>query len=834
MANSELDARGRGESLDTLRRELRHAARTLARSPSFTLVAFVTLALGLGAATTIFTLLDRVVLQPLPYPEARRLVHIGTLWPGVKADAEFAISRGQFFYFRQQSRTLVEVGLYDGDAIAIPGDGVHPAERVPAIEASASLFRVLGIVPERGRLFREEEGVPRVRSVALISHGYWERRYGADPAILGKRIVVGPEESYEIIGVLRPGADVPDMHADIWIPNWLDPNQPPQNNHTHRAIALARPGVSIEAVRADIQRMQADFAALYPRVYPPQFIERTGFAMHTIWLRDHIVGDSLVRALWVLFGAVGFVLLIAAANVVNLFLVRIDARGREMAVRRALGADRSHLAAHYLGESLLLAGVSALGAIVLAAGLLRVVLMLAPGDLPRLAEVSLGSSSVVFCVVVALAFGIAFGVLPIVGGGRTGDATVLREGGRGMTTSRRRNSARQALVASQVALAVLLLSGAVLMAKSFLHLQRVRPGFDATGVETMTIALPYARYGGWQKSTAFWHELSRRVEALPGVVRAGGTGLLPLTGDPGCTSVVTDVARNTTSRGGCVPFVDVTPGYFETLGIRVAGESPTWSSVEGQEGPVVVSRAFADRYWPGEDPIGHGIRPFNSNMPEFRVVGVAEDVRGNGLQRPPVEAVYFPIAPAKGMQQWNGSYGLTFVVKTSTARPSEVVPAVRRILEELDSQVPISDVQSMENVLARSMAQTSFTMTLLLISAFIALALSAVGIYGVISYVVAQRRAEIGVRMALGAEVGRIAGMVVRQSVGVALVGVALGLVATVIGTRLLRALLFEVSPTDPVALALTTVVLVAVAALASALPARRAARVDPVEALRA
>ncbi|HJQ20295.1 MAG TPA: ABC transporter permease [Gemmatimonadaceae bacterium] len=819
------------EVIDTIRRETRHAAATLRRSPGFTLIALVTLALGLGAATTIFTLLDRVVLRPLPYPDADRLVHIGTLWPGVRADAEFAISRGQFFYFKQHSAALANIGLYDTDMMPISGDAGFPAERVPTIYASASLFDVLGIAPERGRLFRAEEGISRDPAVALISHGYWQRRFGADPNVVGKRLYFDKQSSVEIIGVLPAGAGLPDFKGDIWIPNWLDPAAEPQNNHTHSAIGLAKPGVSIEAVQSDLERLQTQFEQQWPRVYPPSFKQRTGFALHVNWLRQQVVGDKVTRALWILFSAVAVVLLIAAANVANLFLVRIDARRRETALRTALGANRGHLAAHFLTESLLLTIVAAGAAAFVSYALLHVVLALAPQELPRLEEISLDWRGVAFCFAAALAAGVVFGVIPVAT--RSMDLSLLREGGRGLTTSRAHNLARRTLVVAQVALAVVLFAGAALMVKSYAHLRDVRMGFDPSGVSVMTLALPYNSYTTYQRTSAFWQQLEDRVAALPGVEAVGATETLPLTGESGCTAVVTDFVNDTARTGGCVPTVPVTPGYFEAMHIRVRGTAPDWSLTQSGIGPVVVSQAIADQLFPGTDPIGHGIKINNDAFQFFRIVGVAEDVRANGLQKPPVNIVYFPLVPPAGTRFWNAGYGMALVVRAPSMDANRAGALVRRIASEMDRQVPVDEVRPMEFIVSRSLAQTSFTMMLLLISAGIALVLSAVGLYGVISYIVSHRRSEIGIRMALGARVIEVTSMVLRQSLMLGVVGVGVGVALALAGTKVLESLLFEVRANDPVVLVITGATLLIVAAVASVGPARRAAHVDPVEALR-
>jgi putative ABC transport system permease protein len=824
-----LHRRNRMELRSAILRETRHAFRTLRRTPSFSLIVVLTLGLGLGAATTIFTLLDRVVIRPLPYPDADRMIHLGTMWPKIKAGTEYALSRGQFFYFQQNSRAIAKLGLYSTSSMPIRGDGAHAAERVATVESSASLFDVLGIAPIMGRLFTPEEGRANYPAVALITRGYWERRFGADPAVLGKRIQVG-DSTIEIVGVLPASAAVPEYRADIWLPKHLDPAESPQNNHTHQAIGVLAPGVTLEAARADITRLQRRLQEEYPNVYSKAFVERVGFSMNVTMLRDDIVGETVVRTLWVLFGSVAFVLLIAAANVANLFLVRIDARRREMAVRAALGADRAHLAAHYLAESFLITAVAGVLAIGLGYALLQVVLALAPQSLPRLDEVAFDARGIAFCFTGALAFGALFGTLPLLS--TKIDIAMLRDGARGLTASRGREIAWRGLVITQVGLAVVLLAGASLMVKSFMQLRQVKPGFDPVGVHTMTLYVPFGRYKNPEDFSAFWRQLGERVEALPGVKRAGFTDALPMDGGWGCDGIGTDAVAG--EKVQCMPVVTASPGYFETMGIAIAGERPTWSMNDAHAGPVVVSKSFARRFWGTDKVVGRRVVPFgNSKFPGFPIVGVADDVRAEGLQNAPIEAAYLPLLPRQGSPFWNSSSRLILVIRAPAVDPRALNASVRRIVDEMDSQVPIADASSMEVVVAKSMATTSFAMLLLLISASIALTLSAVGLYGVITYLVGQRRSEIGIRIALGAQVTEVARMVVGQSVRIAVIGAVVGVAGAFVGMRLLQSMLFEVNATDPIVLGGTSLTLILVATLAAAAPARRATKIDPVEAMR-
>ena len=827
-----LQRRRKMDVIETLKRETRHAARTLVRSPSFSFITIVTLALGLGAATTIFTLLDRVVLRPLPYPNTERLIHIGTLWPKSKAGEEYGIARGQYFYFKNRSRSLADIAFYDYSILVVPGDGDHPAERVPEVNVSASSFAMFGIRPQLGRLFTtadelNPDGDPRV---ILLSDGYWRRRFGADPNVIGKRISLG-ERSVEIVGVLAPGAGVPGPRADVWVRNTLNPSAKPQNNHTHFAVGLLKPGATVPGTLAELKQIQTELQRDYPDVYSEAFINRSGFTMNVTTLRDSVVGGTIVRAIWLLFAAVGLVLLIAAANVANLFLVRIDARRREVAVRTALGADRAHLAVHYLTESILLALIAAAGAIAIAWALLHVVLAIAPQSLPRLDEVSLDWRGIEFCVVAALAFGFVFGLLPI--GRRMLDVTLLREGGRGLTSSKARDAARRGLVLSQVALAVVLLSSAALMAKTFAHLRNVKPGFDPVGVTSMSIMVPQARYPNAADVVGFWRDLTQRVEAIPGVVRAGASGTLPLANAGGCSGVYVDVVEPGKERGNCMPMTMVTPGYFEAMGIKVRGTLPTWSSVDAGTAPSIVTSAFAKRFWGDAEAIGHRMTYFDERNSYYNIVGVADDIRATGLQEAPIQEAYFPIVGPPGKTQWFPFRYMRFVVRAPSMSSTALVARVRQVVTQMDPQVPIADVLPMEIVVANSMSQTSFTMLLLLIAAGIALVLSAVGIYGVISYVVGQRRTEIGIRMALGAQVAQVSRMIVTQSLTLASAGVVVGIMVSLAVTRLFRSLLFEVTPSDPFVLAGTAAILLVMSILASLGPTRSAAKIDPVEAMR-
>jgi predicted permease len=826
----------RTEIVSTALREFRQALRSLRRSRTFSSLAVITLALGLGASTTIFSLLDRIVVQPLAYPHADRLVRIGTKWPGIKVGEEYGTSEFMFQRFQEQSKTLDQIGIYHRDLFTLPAEGSLEAERVSGIDASASLFGVLGIRPELGRTFTAADQIPLDAPVIVLSHALWVRRYARDPAIVGRTIdVIGKPK--QVIGVLPPSAQLPDLEAEFWLPLHLDPAEPPHNNHVFQTIGLVKEGVSVERASHELDGLTRRITSDYPGVYPAGFLQKTGFGLFVRSLHDDVVGPDIARSLWIIFASVGLVLFIAAANVASLFLIRIDARRREITVRTALGADRRRLAVHYLSESMLISVAAGIGAIALAFLLLRVVLAFAPANLPRLDEVHLDGWSVGFCAVAAALVGVIFGLLPSMQS--RFDASMLREGGRGLTSSRSQSTARRSLVIVQVALSMVLLVSAGLLAKSFDHLRSVRAGFNAHGVVTMMIALRPDRYGNDAQIVAFWHELARRTAAVPGVTSTGATSALPLAGDAGCSGLAAlDSPLDPSQRNRCVATLTVAPGYFATMRIPVEGGEPGWSDNESAAGTMVVSRTLAERFWPGESAIGKSLVIQQRRRLVYRISGIAADVRADGLQKPPIEAAYFPIAsPAtagpSARTDLDGNY-MSFVVRSTSDDPYALGVAVRRIVREMDPRVPVADVRSMDDIVAKSMARSSFTMLLLAIAASIALTLSAIGIYGVISYTVAQRRSEIGIRMALGARMARVRGIVVGQSVRLVAIGAAAGVLLAIAAMRVMRSLLFEVSPGDPVVLVGAALVLLVVALAASYVPARRAAAIDPAEALRA
>jgi len=826
-----------GEWRSALARDLGQALRGLVHRPAFAAVVVLTLGLGIGATTAIYALLDAVVLRPLPYPNAARLVYIEHPVPGVETNAKWRMSQAGYFFFRKNSQALEDIALYNkGEASLVTPDA---AERIRAAEVSGNFFEVVGARPFLGRSFTDTDNRPNAAPVAMLGYAFWRQRFNGDSRVVGTSVSLG-SMPVTIVGVAPPKLDLPDYQAQVWIPLELDPDAPAMNSHYLDAIGRLRPGVTVAAAQADAARLTSRLPEEFPIAYSPGFMRESRFSVLVSPLADIVIG-GMSRTLWILLGAVSIVMLIAFANVANLFLVRAEARRRETDIRLALGADRLHLAGHYVTESTLLSLMGGVLAVGLAYGAIRVLLVLNPSSVPRLAELSLSWQAGVVALVLSLGAGMVLGLLPLTRLALRGDrVSTLREGGRTQTASRGQLSARSALVVAQMALAVVLLAAAGLMVRSFQRLRSVQPGLDPSGVLTFEVSLPYSRYVPRVRGSAaylpvfrYHRDLARQLAALPGVSSVGMTQALALKDGDGCALVFVKGKAYTRENAPCVGNVIAGPGYFTTLGIPVRGRVATWADVDEQTGAVVVSKALADHMWPGEDPIGKELRPGGAVEPWYHVVGVTGDVLTRGLDQPASEIVYYPMVPIEGAPLWSPPTHMTVAIRTRTTDPLSLGPTARRIVTGLDREVPVANVQTMQTIVERSTATATFAMLLLGVAGGMALVLSAVGVYGVISYTVTQRRPEIGVRMALGAQSAQVGRMVVAQSLRLAAAGIAIGLVGAFATTRVLQSLLFGVSPTDPVTLGGVTVILVMLGALAAYAPARRATKVDPVEVLR-
>jgi predicted permease len=818
--------------MDAMRQEIRHAARRLARSPAFTLAAVLTLALAIGANVSIFAVVHRVLLNPLPYGSPDRLISLDYAVPSQNVSSGLTAMSWQLYHQLADHATMLEgIAVYDTGDVTVTDSG--DPERVRMSHATPSLAPVLRVSPALGRWFADDEGAPGGPEVAVLSHGFWMRRYAGDPGILGRRVVLNGL-SAEVVGVMPPSFMFPEPGIELWLPA-RSSRASASFLFTMAGVARRREGATLSGVRAEVTSLIAALS----RVSPNQ----RGIVSTALPLKDAIVG-GVADLLWILLASVGLVLLIGCANVANLLLVRSDARQREVAVRRAIGAGSGGIARYFLAESTLLSMAGVAVGLALAWGGVRLLVLLGPAGLPRLAEVGLDEVVVSFAVGLGVLATFVLGAIPLI---RIAPLSVsLHEAGRGQTASRGRHRARHVLMVSQIAFALVLLIGSGLMIRSFQKLRAVDPGFSATSALTFRIGLPERAYPTRRAAVAAHRAILERLAALPGVSGVATSTCLPLAGRCFGNGLIVEGRPATLGLRHIASFRAVTAGYFEAMGIHLLkGRTLDDGMVERGEPNVVLSKALADSLFPNEDPVGRRLRsstPPNSPLgipPWLTIVGVVANTPGTSLAEPaPVPQLYMPVSIAGGPEiPANALIGpnvatTSYVVRTATA--ADLTGSVRRAVAAVDPNLAVAQVRTLQEILDRAAAQMAFTMILLAIAAAVALMLGVVGIYGVMSYIVSQRTGEIGVRLALGAAPGSVAGMIVRQGGSVALAGIALGLAGALAASRLMASLLYGVSPHDPAVFAATTVILLSAALLACWLPARRAAKLNPLDALRA
>ncbi len=821
---------------DSLRRELRHALRRLLRSPGFTAAALLSLGLALGANTAIFTLVRRIVLRPLPWPQSNQLLALEQGAPGLNIPTGLGLTEALYEHFLQRTHTLESIAMYWSQSYPVQAGG--EPERLRITTATPTLLRVLRSQPQLGRWFQSSEGTPGSPAVVVLSHGLWQRRFAGRTDVLGQSILVNGMP-HEVVGVMSASFAFPDPATDLWIPAVYDTANPRVGGFNWVGVARMKPGMTVADVRTDVDRAIATFAGAHPGNPTAIAITRDAHMHSTaIPLKQQITG-SIERTLWLLLGSVAIVLLVACGNVANLFLVRAEARSREVAVRRALGAGRRGIALHFLAESALLS----LGAWLLGMGVAQLAVKLlvrhGPAGLPRLHEVHLDLVIFVFAALLALACTVVFATAALmrVASGRAESAS-LREAGRANTTSRQRMRLRHFLIAGQMALAALLLVACGLMAKSFLQIRHQDPGFDANSALVFEVGLPEHDYPARDRDreALLHHTLLEHLRSLPGVRSAAAATCLPLDGF--CWGDPMKVDGVVLRQGEIPPVIAmrrVTAGYFSAMGTRVLrGRAFESGDEDHATRAVVINQALANLYFAGRDPIGQRIFPdIGATSPAwFTVVGVVGNTATTTLtESQPVGILYFPLRD--GSNEGPSITSMGYVVRTAVP-PLSLVDAVQHELQAIDARVPLARVRTLEDSLGEARAQAAFTLALLAIAASVALLLGLVGVYGVISYAVSQRRSEIGVRLALGARPGDVSRMIVRQGTAVVLSGLFIGLAASVATSRLMNALLFRVSAHDPVTYLRVSAILFAVALLACWLPARRAARLDPATALRA
>jgi len=785
----------------------------------------LTLALGIGGTTAIFSLIDGIVLRPLPYPGAERLVTVRHAAPGLGlSDAGQSI--GTYLHYRTANHAFEQMGAYQESVVNVTD--VERPERVQVALVTPSLFDVLGAVPERGRVFTDAEGQGEAGDVVVISHGLWVRHYGADPGILGRTIELN-EARYTVVGVMPSGFHFPRPETEVWYPLDVLYRFPPSfAGFYFDAIGRLRPGVSPRDAEADLQGLIAQLPDVLPGLSPERLRDSQLRAV-VVPLKRAVLGN-LASALWVLLGGVAFLLVIACANVANLFLVRAEHRQREIAVRCALGAARRDIGRTLLAEALLLAMAGVVLGLALADASTAVLLAVGP-KLPRLAEVTVDLRAIGFATLLGAFSALALPLVPYLRY-RSADLGAALAASRPGNERPDRQALRRGLVSLQIALALMLLVGSALMVRSFLRLSRVDPGFDPDRVLTAEVALPSSPYPMYQAPAAFYGQLLDRIRALPGVTEAGASTLTPLTPIPSYQWMEVDLQPGVPdSLFPRVLMVLATPDYFSTMRVPlVEGRVFGAGDLQGDVHPVIVNRAFARRYFAGAGALGRqvGLRGHT-----LTVVGVVGDVRHESVTEPAAPTWYLPVLPG-AEPDWMPMYPheMGIAIRT-TGPPVTLAPSVRRIVRDLDPNVPVSNVRTMEDIVATSTVRTRFTMVLMLVAALAALFLGAVGVHGVMAYAVRRRTHEMGVRIALGARASELAALVLRQAAWVSAVGLTAGTLGALALTRLLRGLLFEVTPTDPLSFVGTALVLLAATLLASWVPARRATRVDPIEALR-
>jgi predicted permease len=809
-----------GTMLEQWTRDLMYAARGLIRAPGFTLVTVVTLALAIGSNVAIFSVVDAVLLDPLPYPSADRLVAIRASAPGSDFPEEFNVSAEFYVQYNEHADLLDDLGMYTGFGATLRTDQF--AERSRMAMANHSFFSTLGATPVLGRV----PGPDDTDDVAVISHSLWTTRFGADSSILGRSLEIA-DEMRTVIGVMEPDLRIPEEQTAIWIPHIVGLSEIVTGRFFWGLVGRVKPGIDDE----DFVVQLAPLAARLPERFGGSANYARLMSQHRPVVRplkEDIVGD-VARPLWILLGTVGLVLLIACANVANLFMVRSESRRRDLAVRQALGASRGRLVQGQMAEAILLAGIGGVAGALIAWMGVPVLLNAAPDRVPRMDAVGVDATSLLFTGAVAVTTALVFGLVPALRSSAASLSQSLRYAGRGSVAGRPKHLGRDALVVLQTALALVLLVGSGLLVRSFWELKNVDPGYDTANIFTFQVA-PSGNMQDGPAFARFHYGLMDRLTALPGVESVGVVRELPLDeGTPAMTFVTEDSRDKDTAR----PFINYTftgGDYFGTMGIELlSGRLFARADHETSLGNAIVSRSAAELLWPGEDPIGKRLRFPSDSSGWETVVGVVEDIHQNDFRQSAEELIYFPLV-GRTPRSW-GIDSPGYVVKSP--RAATMAADVRELVRQVDPGAPFYAVHTLESLAAESMMRLSFTTLTLGLASSLALILGAVGLYGVLSYVVTQRTPEIGVRMALGATDREVRWMVVRQGGRIALVGIAVGVVAAVGVTRVLESLLFGIQAIDVSTFLGMSAVMLLVGLTASYVPARRASSVDPIRSLR-
>ena len=818
--------------------QLKQVLRRLGRAPLFTAVTLITLAVGIGANTVIFSVVEGVLLKPLSYPGADRLVGVWYHIPGIEIEN---MPMAPFLYFieREQNTTFEDIGVYAGDSLSVTGVG--QPEHVQGLDVTDGTLPILGVKPALGRLFTRRDDSPGAPQTVLLSYGYWRKKFGGSDSVIGRPIVLDGK-TREIIGVLPRDFHFLDREdAAIYLPMQWDRNKTKLGNFSYAGVARLKPGVTLAQVKTDMIRLIPIAVRSFPAPdgFPLSLFEKVKMNPTPRPLKQDVIGD-VGNVLWVLMGSIAVVLLVACANVANLLLVRVEGRRQELAIRSALGAGRRRIAAGLLLESLILGFAGTLVGLGLAFGTLRLLVAMKPTGLPRLNEIGIDGPVLLFTLGLALFVSLVIGLIPVIKYAGVGLQTGLREGGRALSQGRERHRARKALVVVQVALALVLLICSGLMIRTFQALMHVSPGFaDPNTLQVFRLFVPESRVPDTQREGVIrmQQQIANKIAAIPGVTSVSFASTVPLSGDSQNDPIF---AQDRTYKQGELPpirrFKFIAPGYLATMGTSlIAGRDLTWTETYQKRPLAIVSENMARELW--HDPasaVGKQIRVGTTD--DWReVIGVARDVHDDGVNNPAPPTVYWPLFQDRFEgQNETVRRSVAFVIRSPRAGSAAFMSEVQQTVWSVDSDLPLADPTTLGELYTKSMARTSFTLVMLCVAGSMALLLGIVGIYGVISYSVSQRTREIGIRMALGAKQQKLTAMFVRQGLWLTGVGVAIGLTSAFLTMRLMSSLLFNVSPMDPGTYIMTSICVVAVAWLACYLPSRRAAAVDPTLALRA
>jgi predicted permease len=822
--------------MESFMNQLKQVLRRLGRTPMFTVITLITLAAGVGANTVVFSVLEGVLLKPLPYPHPEELITVAQAAPGINIP-ELQAAPSMYFIYRDQGQSFQDIGLYAGDSVSVTG--LAEPEQVRALLVTDGTLPILGVSPALGRLFSREDDLPGTPETVLLNYGYWQHKFGADPSAVGRNVMVDGK-SRQIIGVLPQRFHFLDREDPaMFLPFKFDRNKIFLGNFSYNAVARLRPGVTIAQASADVGRMIPIVMRTFPA--PPGFslklFEQAHIGPNLRPLKQDVVGD-VGKMLWVLMGSIGMVLLIACANVANLLLVRVEGRRQELAVRAALGASRGRIGGELLLESVILGLLGSMIGLGLAYIGLRVLVAMAPTGLPRIHEIGIDATVLLFTLGISLMASVLFGSIPIFKYAGARLSTGIREGGRALSQSREQHRARSVLVVVQVAMALVLLICSGLMIRTFHALTKVQPGFTAPAeLQTFRIAIPDSEAPKEEQVVRMNEEILRKLGAIPGVSSVGLSTTIPMDGNSSMDPVFAQ--DHTYTEGQLAPirrFKFITPGFIETLGTPlIAGRELTWTDLYQKLPVAIISENFAREYWNNPaNAIGKRIRVGTTD--DWReVIGVVADVHDDGVNKEASSSVYWPLI----MDRFEGNpttvrRGVAFALRSPRASSESFLKEVREAVWSVNPNLPLAAVHTVDHFYKQSMARTSFTLIMLGVAGSMALLLGVVGIYGVIAYSVSQRRREIGIRMALGAQQQVLTNMFVRHGLWLTGIGVVCGLAAAIVVMRLMSSLLFKVSPVDPLTYTTVSLGLVLTAFLASYLPSRRTSAVDPVEALRA